>query len=126
MSDRATILLIDDDADFVEATRAVLESVPYKVLVACTGDEGLAKARKTQPNLIILDMVMPVKDGFQVLEELESEPALARVPVMMLTAMSNGIISPANTELMDAIADYIDKPIRPTELLQRVEKLIGL
>ncbi len=126
MSDRATILLIDDDADFVEATCAVLESVPYKVLIAYNGDKGLAIARETQPDLIILDMVMPVKDGFQILEELESDPALARVPVMMLTAMSNGIISPSKAELVAAIADYIDKPIRPTELLQRVEKLLGL
>lgn len=126
MSDRATILLIDDDADFVEATRAVLESVPYEVLVAYNGDAGLAKARETRPNLIILDMVMPVKDGFQILEELASDPALARVPVMLLTALSNGMISPANAGLVDAIADYIDKPIRPTELLQRVEKLLGL
>ena len=125
MSDRATILLIDDDADFVEATRAVLESVPYTVLVAHSGDEGLAKARATQPNLVILDIFLPVKDGFQILEELKSDPALASVPVMLLTALSNGIISPVNTELMAAIADYIDKPIRPTELLQRVEKLLG-
>jgi DNA-binding response OmpR family regulator len=124
MSDAATILLIDDDADFVEATRAVLESVPYQVLVAYGGDDGLAKARETQPNLVILDVFLPVKDGFQILKELKSDPALASVPVMLLTALSNGIMSPAN-ELAIEIADYIDKPIRPTELLQRVEKLLG-
>jgi DNA-binding response OmpR family regulator len=124
MSDAATIILIDDDADFVEATRAVLESVPYQVLVAHNGDEGLAKARETQPNLVILDMIMPVKDGFQILKELKSDPALASVPVMLLTALSDGIISP-NTGLVNEVADYIDKPIRPTELLQRVEKLLG-
>lgn len=117
--------MIDDDVDFVEATCAVLESVPYRVLVAHNGDQGLAKAREAHPDLVILDMIMPVKDGFQVLKELQADPALAHVPVMMLTAMSNGAMTPADTGLVAAIKDYIDKPIRPSELLQRIEKLLG-
>ncbi len=125
MERELTILLIDDDVDFVEATCAVLESVPYRVLVAHNGDQGLAKAREAHPDLVILDMIMPVKDGFQVLKELQADPALAHVPVMMLTAMSNGAMTPADTGLVAAIKDYIDKPIRPSELLQRIEKLLG-
>ncbi len=125
MDRELTILLIDDDPDFVEATCAVLESVPYRVLVAYNGDQGLAKAREAHPDLVILDMVMPVKDGFQVLKELKANPALAHVPVMMLTAMSNGAVTPPDAGLVAAIADYIDKPIKPSELLRRVEKLLG-
>ena len=125
MERELTILLIDDDVDFVEATCAVLESVPYRVLVAYNGDQGLAKARAAHPDLVILDMIMPVKDGFQVLKELQADPALAHVPVMMLTAMSNGAVTPADAGLVAAIKDYIDKPIRPSELLQRIEKLLG-
>ena len=125
MERELTILLIDDDVDFVEATCAVLESVPYRVLVAYNGDQGLAKARAAHPDLVILDMIMPVKDGFQVLKELQADPALAHVPVMMLTAMSDGAMTPTDAGLVAAIKDYIDKPIRPSELLQRIEKLLG-
>jgi CheY-like chemotaxis protein len=126
MSDKATILLIDDDPDFVEATCAVLESMPYEVLVAHDGDEGLAKAREAHPDLVILDMIMPVKDGFQVLEELQADPTLADIPVMLLTGLANGVVRPASADTLAAVADYIDKPIKPTELLQRIEKLLGL
>ncbi len=125
MDRELTILLIDDDVDFVEATCAVLESVPYRVLVAYNGDQGLAKAREAHPDLVILDMIMPVKDGFQVLKELEADPALAHVPVMMLTAMSDGAVTPPDAGLVAAIKDYIDKPVRPSELLRRIEKLLG-
>jgi DNA-binding response OmpR family regulator len=123
---KATILLIDDDPDFVEATCAVLESVPYEVLVARNGDEGLAKAREARPDLVILDMIMPIKDGFQVLEELQADLALAQVPVMLLTGLANGVVRPASVDTLAAVAEYIDKPVKPTELLQRVEKLLGL
>jgi len=80
------ILLIDDDRDFVEATGAILESV-YEVDVAYSGDEGLARARRARPNLILLDIIMPTKDGFQVYEVLKKDPDLARIPVVMLTSL---------------------------------------
>jgi CheY-like chemotaxis protein len=130
MSTVPTILLVDDDPDFVEATCTVLESVPYKVLVAYNGSAGLAKAREAQPDLIILDVIMPVEDGFQTLEKLRADPMLAHIPVMMLTSLSNGLsVAPlrgTNASEKDHVDDYIDKPIRPTELLKRVERLLEL
>lgn len=120
---KPTILLIDDDPDFVEATCTVLESGPYEVLVAYSGAEGLSMARKTRPDVIILDVIMPVEDGFQTLEKLRADPALADIPVMMLTSLPNGLsmspVSEANT-----VDDYVDKPIGPAVLLQRVKKLL--
>ncbi len=65
------ILLIDDDADFVESTRMVLEGKPYKVVVANNGDEGVRKAKEEKPDLILLDIIMPVKDGFSAAEQLK-------------------------------------------------------
>jgi CheY-like chemotaxis protein len=126
MNTKPTILLIDDDPDFVEATRTVLESAPYEVLVAFNGGEGLLMAQEAQPDLIILDVIMPGEDGFQTLEKLRADPALAPVPVMMLTSLSNGqSLAPAG-EADTAVEDYVNKPIRPIELLRRVEKLLGL
>jgi CheY-like chemotaxis protein len=118
------ILLIDDDPDFVEATCAVLESVPYEVLVAYNGREGLAKAQEARPDLIILDVIMPGEDGFQIFEKLKTDPALAHIPVIVLTSLSNGLaLAPANGATIPAEA-YIDKPIKPAELLQRVASFL--
>ena len=119
-----TILLIDDDADFVEATCAVLASVPYDVHVAFTGDEGLAKARKSLPDLIILDVILPVEDGFETLAKLKSDPALAGIPVIMLTSLSNGLNMAPQNGLEIKVEDYLDKPVRPAKLLRRIEELL--
>ncbi len=125
MSKKAKILLIDDDVDFVEATKTVLESKPYDVVVAYDGDEGLQKAKKEKPDLIILDVIMPVKDGFTAAEQLKKDPELSKIPVLMLTAFSEvgGETSIAVSRgLTLETEDYIEKPISPEELLQRVEK----
>lgn len=119
-----TILLIDDDPDFVDATCAVLESVPYKVLVAYSGSEGLAKAQETAPDLIILDVIMPVEDGFQILERLRDDRALAHIPVMMLTSLLDGLGVAPISGTNASIADYIEKPVKPAELLRRIGKLL--
>jgi len=68
VKDKARILLVDDDEDFVEATKLVLESKPYEVITARDGDEGLAKAKSERPDLIILDIIMPVKDYNSLME----------------------------------------------------------
>jgi len=78
MIKKPRILLIDDDLDFVEATKIVLESKPYEVIVAYDGDDGLRKAKEKNPDLIILDVIMPVKDGFATAAQLKKDPELSR------------------------------------------------
>jgi len=127
MKDKAKILLVDDDQDFVEATKLVLESKPYEVIVAYNGDEGLAKARRDRPDLIILDIIMPVKDGFNAAEELKKDSDLSKIPVLMLTSFSQRVgetsLSVSQGLTLDT-EDYVDKPVSPEELLRRVEKLL--
>ena len=127
MKSNTKILLVDDDKDFVEATKMVLESKPYEVVVAYNGDEGLAKARKEKPDLIILDIIMPVKDGFSAAEQLKKDPALKKIPVIMLTSFSEKggetSLSVSQGLALDA-DDYVDKPVAPQELLGRVERLL--
>lgn len=125
MTKKAKILLIDDDVDFVEATKIVLESKPYEVIVAYEGNEGLRKAREEKPDLIILDVIMPVKDGFTAAEELKRDTELSKIPVVMLTSYAErgGETSIAASRGLTLEAeDYIDKPVKPEELLRRVEK----
>ncbi|MFQ5885962.1 MAG: response regulator transcription factor, partial [Anaerolineae bacterium] len=71
------ILLVDDDPDFVEATKIVLESAPYEVEVAYDGTEALAKVYEEKPDLIILDIIMPEQDGFKVCKALKEDPELS-------------------------------------------------
>jgi len=127
MTDKVKVLLVDDDRDFVEATRLVLESKPYDVIVAYNGSEGLKKAKSEKPDLIILDVIMPVKDGFNAAEELKKDPELNAIPVIMLTSFSDRVgetkLSVSQGLTLDT-EDYIDKPVSPHELLKRVEKLL--
>ena len=124
MEKKAKILLIDDDVDFVEATKTILESKPYEVIVAYEGEEGLQKAKKENPDLILLDIIMPVKDGFTAAEQLKKDPKLSKIPVIMLTSYSakgagTGIARGRGMALQ--AEDYVEKPVTPEELLRRVE-----
>ena len=120
------ILLVDDDPVFIEATKAVLES-KYRVITALDGEEGLEKARKQKPDLILLDIIMPAKDGFHVCGQLKRDPELAKIPVIMLTSFAQhgkdtNIPVSAGFEL--EAEGYIDKPISPEALLKQVGSML--
>ncbi len=125
MERRAKILLIDDDPDFVEATKVVLESRPYEIITALGGEEGLKKAREEKPDLILLDVIMPDINGFQVCQQLKKDLQLSQIPVIMITSFSEkyretsiGVSQGLSLEA----EDFVDKPVAPAELLIRVEK----
>ena len=127
MEKKAKILLVDDDIDFVESTKIILESKPYEVIVAYEGDEALRKAREENPDLILLDIIMPVKDGFTAAEQFKKDPQLSKIPVVMLTSYSSrkGESSiPVSRGLELEAEDYVEKPISPEELLSRVEQYL--
>ena len=125
MKRKARILLVDDDADFVASTKIVLESKPYEVIVAVNGNECLRKAREEKPDLILLDIIMPVEDGFTAAEQLNKDPKLAKIPVLMLTSYStkgSGTGIPRSRGYTLEAEDYIEKPVSPKDLLDIVEK----
>lgn len=125
MKRKAKILLIDDDADFVESTKIVLESKPYEVIVAFDGDDGLRKAREESPDLILLDVIMPVENGFTAAQQLKKDPKLSEIPVLMLTSYATkgaGTGIPRSRGLEVEYEDYIDKPVSPDDLLAIVAK----
>lgn len=127
MERKAKILLVDDDVDFVESTRIVLESGPYEVIVAYQGDEGLQKAKTQNPDLILLDIIMPVKDGFTAAEQFKKDPELSNIPVLMLTSYSSkgaGTSIPRSRGFALEAEDYIEKPVTPEELLAKVKEYL--
>jgi len=127
MTDKAKILIVDDDIDFVESTKTILESKPYEVIVAYEGKEGLKKAREENPDLILLDVIMPVKDGFTAAEQLRKDPELSKIPVIMLTAFSSKRQEssiPVSRGFALEAEEYLEKPVSPAVLLDTVEKYL--
>ena len=125
MEKKAKILLIDDDPDFIEATKTILESKPYEVIVAFAGDEGLKKARAESPDLVLLDIIMPGADGFSAAEQFKKDPKLSKIPVVMLTSYAErraGTGIPVSKGFQLEAEDYIEKPVSPEELFNIIEK----
>ncbi|MFC2073023.1 response regulator transcription factor [Chloroflexota bacterium] len=129
MEKQAKILLVDDDLDFVEATKAVLES-KYQVIAAYNGNDGLKKVVEERPDLIILDVIMPEKDGFTVCKELKGNPHyyfFSKIPVLLLTVFGHGVEQtniPLSAGVTTEAEDYVQKPVSPEELLRRAEELL--
>ena len=127
MEKKYRILVVDDDADFIKATTIVLECQSYQVLTASDGLEGLQVAKEERPDLILLDVIMPAKDGFSAAEQLKKDPDLSDIPVVMLTSFSQaraGTAIAANKGLNLEAEDYLDKPINPDELLACVKQFL--
>jgi len=131
MSKQARILLIDDDKDVHAVVKKVLEPKSYVVLSAYDGFEGLTKVVEERPDLIILDVIMPGKHGFDVVHELKTDEKyhfFSNIPVLMLTVYPEDRekmhLSMREGMMMEA-EDYLQKPVDPTELLKRVEDLLG-
>lgn len=122
------ILLIDDDADIVDAVKIVLESNGYTVITANEGDAGYKKAETERPDLVILDVMMKTKDqGFQVSYKLKNNPELSKIPILMLTSVERETGFRFNKET-DAdylpVEEFIEKPIKPNKLLAKIDKLL--
>ena len=116
------ILLVDDDAEIIESLRYALTARGYEILVARDGNQGLATAEREDPDLVILDMMMPKRSGFLVLEKLRrSRPVPMRV--IMITA-NEGSRHKAYAEML-GVDDYIRKPFAMDRLLESVDRLLS-
>lgn len=115
---RRSILVADDEPQNILLLRKRLEAAGYRVMAAENGRTALMKARTHQPDLILLDLMMPDLDGFSVLAELQSDPATAHIPVIFVSAETDSMRRVA--ALGQGGHDYITKPFHPEELLARV------
>ncbi len=121
------ILIVDDDPDFVEVTRMVLESNGYEVISASDGDEGLRKTKEAKPDLVILDVIMEtVLDGLHMSQEMANDLEQEHIPILMVTSIANSDYAALfPTDEYVHIDDFVTKPIAPDELLKRVERLMA-
>ncbi|HEX4415234.1 MAG TPA: response regulator [Lacipirellulaceae bacterium] len=116
------ILLVDDDAEIIESLRLALEANGYSVLVARDGNQGLALSERENPDLVILDMMMPKRSGFLVLEKMRRTRETP-MRVIMITA-NEGTRHKAYAEML-GVDDYIRKPFPMDRLIESVQRLIG-
>ena len=116
------ILLVDDDAEIIESMRTVLEAKGYTVLIARDGNQGVALAEKELPDLVVLDMMMPKRSGFLVLERLRRSQQTP-LRIIMVTA-NEGSRHKAYAEML-GVDDYIRKPFAMDRLLESVSRLLA-
>jgi two-component system phosphate regulon response regulator PhoB len=119
---KAKILVVDDEPEAVELVEFNLKGAGYEVATASDGAEALNKARRIQPSLIILDVMMPEIDGMEVCKLLRRDPATSAIPIIMLTAKASEVDRVLGLEL--GADDYVVKPFSPRELVLRVKKLL--
>ncbi|MFT5138964.1 MAG: signal transduction histidine kinase/DNA-binding response OmpR family regulator [Lysobacterales bacterium] len=115
----ATILVIDDDEVSLEISERILRKKGYSVITASSGDEGILKARESQPDVIVLDVIMPGMDGWQVLEQLKQDESTTGIPIIMQSMLSERELG-----LAKGADDYLTKPIDKANLTDAVRKLI--
>lgn len=124
LEDRKQILVIEDDSFLLQMYATKLEKAGYDVKSAVDGVQGLKKAKDNHPDLILLDLVMPAKDGFKVLEELKIDSDLQNIPVIILSNLSER--EDVQKCLQLGAVDYLIKAhFVPSEVIDKIQKIIG-
>jgi len=117
------ILVVDDEADLVETLTFRLEANDYEVITAFDGQEGLDKARKENPDIIILDLMLPKMDGYKVCRMLKFDEKYKKIPIIMFTARAQESDKKMGEEV--GVDAYITKPFDPQVLMGKIEELLG-
>ena len=128
MADKKLILLVDDDPDFVEAVRVIVENGGYEVAVAYDGQEGLEAVAERTPDLIVLDVMMPVMNGHEACAKLKGSKETEEIPIILLTAVADRVTTSTYThrDMLESEAeDYMPKPVEPAELLERIKSWVS-
>ncbi len=128
--EHAKILIVDDDPDYIDVLKTILESEQYNVVTAADRTEGMEEIKAEKPDLAILDVMMSTwQDGFEMSRQLKKDPQLKDMPVLMLTAVEKrtgiGFKSTAGDPTWLAVDAFLDKPVELQVLLAEVKKLLS-
>lgn len=119
---KGKILVVDDEVNITQILEFSIGAEGYEVISASNGEEAIDKARREQPDLIILDIMMPRIDGYEACRILKSNPLTKSIPVVLLTAKGRDIDRRLGYEV--GAADYIVKPFSPAKLIDRIHELL--
>ena len=124
MSKKKHILCIEDEAEMIELMRLVLEREGFEVTGAMGGEQGLKAMRQEKPDLILLDLMMPGIDGWEVYRQMRADKELTEIPVIIVTAKAQSIDKVLGLQVAK-VADYITKPFGPKELIGSIERVLA-
>ncbi|HEY5156498.1 MAG TPA: response regulator [Anaerolineales bacterium] len=118
------ILCIEDEPEMIDLIRLILSRRGFEIYGANGGKEGLAFIRKDHPDLVLLDLMMPQMDGWEVYQQMKADQATKDIPVIVVTAKAQSIDKVLGLHIAK-VDDYITKPFSPQELLASVDKVLG-
>lgn len=124
MNQKKHILCIEDEPEMIELMRLVLEREGFEVTGAVGGEQGLAAMRQTKPDLILLDLMMPGIDGWEVYRQMRADKELMDIPVVIVTAKAQSIDKVLGLQVAK-VADYITKPFGPKDLINSIAKVLA-
>ncbi len=120
---KGRILVVDDESYILHILDFSLGAEGFEVVTAPNGEKAVEKARQLQPDLIVLDIMMPVLDGYETCRRLKQQPETREIPVLLLTAKGREVDKRLGFDV--GAVDYIVKPFSPTRLIERIEEIIG-
>ncbi|MGD2161979.1 MAG: response regulator [Anaerolineales bacterium] len=118
------VVCIEDEPEMIDLVRLILGRKGFHVIGANGGIEGLETVKREQPDLVLLDLMMPDMDGWEVYQQMKADDALRDIPVVVVTAKAQSIDKVLGLHIAK-VDDYITKPFGPQELLESVEKILG-
>ncbi|MBN1991774.1 MAG: response regulator [Anaerolineae bacterium] len=124
MTNKKRILYIEDEKEMIELTRIVLEREGFEMLGAVGGAEGLQAIKREKPDLILLDLMMPDVDGWEVYRQVKADKELANIPVIIITARTQSIDKVLGLKVAK-VADYITKPFGPADLVESIHRVLA-
>jgi DNA-binding response OmpR family regulator len=118
------VVCIEDEPEMIDLVRLILGRKGFHVIGANGGIEGIEAVRRERPDLVLLDLMMPDMDGWEVYQQMKADPDLRAIPVVVVTAKAQSIDKVLGLHIAK-VDDYITKPFGPQELLESVEKILG-
>ena len=122
--EKKTVVCVEDEPEMIDLVKLILGRKGFELVGAVGGREGLETVRKLKPDLVLLDLMMPDMDGWEVYQQMKADDDLKEIPVIIVTAKAQSIDKVLGLHIAK-VDDYVTKPFGPQELLQSVNKVLG-
>jgi DNA-binding response OmpR family regulator len=123
--ERKRVVCIEDEPEMIDLVRLILGRKGFELIGAVGGREGLETVRRVKPDLVLLDLMMPDMDGWEVYQQMKADDELKDIPVIVVTAKAQSIDKVLGLHIAK-VDDYVTKPFGPQELLESVRKVLGM